>query len=370
MNKVSDSCLADPLLQALDNQLEHSEALTYFLTDLSHRMAAGKIVLRRCQDNKTEVLAMVQKDSFEEKSRLGFVSEIRELACTGQYEIEAKRQLCSFTFEEVRLLEDAVRALSFYHRNRQSQERVRVLSSALEQTKQQSTKIQEASSYWESRYLSLAEYTNAVTRKFFSWPRELESLLSRHSREGVAEFETELANICSRHTKTAQALYQQSSLRARDPKLEPVNLNFTLFQVLEELEAPIKENRINLKRSRLPNIVGDPDLWKLLLKELISNACHHTGRGSTVSLEVEETVEYFHFVLTDDGPGVPEDHLSKVLEPFFKVLKDGHEQHSGLGLHTCTTLLERLGGRLWLSTPQGGRGLAVHWVVPVQRLKS
>ena len=93
------------------------------------------------------------------------------------------------------------------------------------------------------------------------------------------------------------------------------------------------------------------------VRNLIINAATHGGGAFvTVGLENNRTAL---ITIDDEGPGIPDQSLSRVFEPFFRVdparRKSG--TGAGLGLAIAKEIVERHGGRLTLQnrSPKGLR---------------
>ncbi len=65
--------------------------------------------------------------------------------------------------------------------------------------------------------------------------------------------------------------------------------------------------------------------------------------------------------VTDQGPGIPPDHLGRIFEPFFST--KGRGRGSGLGLAICHSLIEVLDGALVVQTELGA-GTMVRVLLP------
>ena len=101
-------------------------------------------------------------------------------------------------------------------------------------------------------------------------------------------------------------------------------------------------------------LVGDPSRLRQIITNLVGNAVKFTERGEVV-LRVEaeslaETETYLHFSISDTGMGVPQEKQKAIFEPF--VQADGSMTRkyggTGLGLAISTSLVNQLGGRIWL----------------------
>jgi len=56
----------------------------------------------------------------------------------------------------------------------------------------------------------------------------------------------------------------------------------------------------------------------------------------------------------DNGPGIPDDELDSIFEPFHRS-RSARDQHgSGLGLAICKRIVESHGGKIWADNAAGG----------------
>ncbi len=125
------------------------------------------------------------------------------------------------------------------------------------------------------------------------------------------------------------------------------------------------EKGITLARSAPPvaEIRGNAQQLILILGNLLDNALRYTPAGGSVDLRTHANEHTVHFEVRDCGPGLPEQELQRVFERFYRAPGDATEG-SGLGLATVTTVVEHLGGRVWLENRQDRSGLAAHVTIP------
>jgi signal transduction histidine kinase len=103
-------------------------------------------------------------------------------------------------------------------------------------------------------------------------------------------------------------------------------------------------------------IDSDPRRVCQVIEELLSNAIVHTPSGGLVQLEVSENGGNGGVVkVSDDGEGIPREHLARIFDKFHKV-SDGATQDSngvGLGLSITKAIVERLGGAITVESSLG-----------------
>jgi signal transduction histidine kinase/DNA-binding response OmpR family regulator len=118
-------------------------------------------------------------------------------------------------------------------------------------------------------------------------------------------------------------------------------------------------------------VVGDPGRLQQVIGNLVANAVKFTVHGH-VLVEVREDSRAagctrLHFVVSDTGIGVPADKHRTIFEAFSQA--DGSTTRrfggTGLGLTISTTLVDMMGGKIWLDSAEGN-GAAFHFTVPFE----
>jgi two-component system sensor histidine kinase CpxA len=118
-------------------------------------------------------------------------------------------------------------------------------------------------------------------------------------------------------------------------------------------------------------VEADPDLLRSAVENVVRNATRYTAEGTTVEVRLErqraakgEGEEIIVRVL-DSGPGVPDEALPKIFEPFYR-LDDARNQQTGgagLGLSIADRAIRLHGGQLRASNRKEG-GLEVEIRIP------
>lgn len=102
------------------------------------------------------------------------------------------------------------------------------------------------------------------------------------------------------------------------------------------------------------------------LQNLIGNAIkHHDHPGDgRVRIDAYPMGDMVEFVVTDDGAGIPEQFRERVFGMFQTLRPRDEVEGSGMGLAIVRKLVERQGGKVWLTEGREGRGLSVHFTWP------
>ncbi len=88
--------------------------------------------------------------------------------------------------------------------------------------------------------------------------------------------------------------------------------------------------------------MADPDALGRALDNLVRNAIEVTAEGGRVEILTQETDRAVEVRVSDRGPGVPENHLTSLFEPFFSTKPGG----TGLGLSLARAVLRAHGGEI------------------------
>jgi signal transduction histidine kinase len=121
----------------------------------------------------------------------------------------------------------------------------------------------------------------------------------------------------------------------------------------------------------LPLVLVDQRLTRQILANLLSNAVKFTPVGGLVILRAYRSEEKDLVIeIEDNGIGIPEKDLDRVLEPFVQAESHRARRYggTGLGLALARRLAELHGGRLSLvSQPDFGTRVGLH--IPASRLR-
>ncbi|MEG1562920.1 MAG: ATP-binding protein [Bacteroides sp.] len=100
-----------------------------------------------------------------------------------------------------------------------------------------------------------------------------------------------------------------------------------------------------------------------VISNLIGNSFKFTTKGS-ISYGYRQEGDQVVFHVTDTGMGIEQEKLKNVFERFMKM--NNFAQGSGLGLSICRTIIERLGGKIWV-TSEMGAGTTFRFSLPARQ---
>lgn len=114
---------------------------------------------------------------------------------------------------------------------------------------------------------------------------------------------------------------------------------------------------------------ADPVLLRSAVENVVRNAMRYTAHGSTVEIHLGRRAgdagEDIAVRILDSGPGVPEEDLERIFQPFYRIddARNRKTGGAGLGLSIAARALRLHGGRVSASNRPGG-GLEVEIRMP------
>jgi len=131
-----------------------------------------------------------------------------------------------------------------------------------------------------------------------------------------------------------------------------------------EILAEEKGIRFLMKNSPVATWRLDPSLIRQVLLNLIVNAIRYSKSGTTITLSVEPSQGNLVLMVSDEGPGVPEEKLGRIFDRFERLNQDERKGANGLGLAICRSIVSRHGGAIVARNRTHPRGLEVELTLP------
>ena len=148
---------------------------------------------------------------------------------------------------------------------------------------------------------------------------------------------------------------------ANRESIAPVRLD----RLLQDIATSLQPMRYALTLAPLPEVPvrASPLALKRALQNLIINAATHGG-GAHVALTLRGGQAVV--TITDEGPGIPDDVIGHVFEPFFRVDPARRKilPGAGLGMAIAREIIERMGGTITIANRRP-RGLEQRVTLPV-----
>ncbi len=125
-------------------------------------------------------------------------------------------------------------------------------------------------------------------------------------------------------------MFSKAALKQKEVELEPVRIAETVARVLErEAGDGIKiTTAIEEKIAAL----AQPELLRRALSNVLRNAIRYAGSAGPIEISAEREGGMVVIRVSDRGPGVPEDHLDAMFDPFYRLEASRERETGGVGL--------------------------------------
>ncbi|HSC85465.1 MAG TPA: HAMP domain-containing sensor histidine kinase, partial [Pseudomonas sp.] len=168
------------------------------------------------------------------------------------------------------------------------------------------------------------------------------------------QFWGRLTQECDRLENLISEILALARLDADPGAAQPVDLERLLDDLQADARLSAPGQRLAIQHSAQAAFKGWPDMLARALDNLLRNAMRFNPPEQPIVLCIEHQPALLLISVRDHGPGVPEELLDKLGEPFFRAPGQAAAGH-GLGLAIARRAAERHGGRLLLANhPQGG----------------
>ncbi|MGY0218290.1 ATP-binding protein [Endozoicomonadaceae bacterium StTr2] len=152
-------------------------------------------------------------------------------------------------------------------------------------------------------------------------------------------------------------------LKGQDDRLfSTVDLNSLVRNVLELLEPEAQKNSLQLTTDLAiapPLIECDQGMIQQLLINLIVNCFTHCHAGCQIAIQTRQNDQQVSLHIRDNGPGIPDEKLEYVLEPFARLSQSRTEPGNGLGLALVKAIVDQHQGQLELANLRPGLGVTI-----------
>jgi len=111
------------------------------------------------------------------------------------------------------------------------------------------------------------------------------------------------------------------------------------------LDIQVQDTKILADQTRMGQIIGN----------ILDNAVKYSPNGGQVTVQLGDLDGDYLVNITDQGIGINPVYLDHIFERFYRLRNSASRQYSGigLGLYVTRAIIERHGGRIWVTNNQG-----------------
>ncbi|MFK3771265.1 ATP-binding protein [Pseudomonas sp. NPDC089406] len=163
-----------------------------------------------------------------------------------------------------------------------------------------------------------------------------------------------LTRECDRLEALISEILVLARVDAEQAHAEPVDINALLGSVRKDAQLSAPEQEVRLEAEPGLTLQGWPTLIERAVDNLLRNALRFNPAGQPIEIHASREQGRIVLSVRDHGPGVAEEHLAQLGEPFYRAPGQEAPGH-GLGLAIARKAAERHGGSLTLGNhPQDG----------------
>ncbi|HTE88507.1 MAG TPA: ATP-binding protein [Terriglobales bacterium] len=157
----------------------------------------------------------------------------------------------------------------------------------------------------------------------------------------------------------------------------PIRLQELIREIAQDAEFEAQSRKCHVDVTKVDDcmVMGDPALLRSAIENVVRNAIHYTREGTDVQIRVEcrygATGTEAVIKISDSGPGVPDEALDKLFQPFYRIDDARGRQTGGVGLGLAITerAVRLHGGTIQASNRNEG-GLMIEIRLPALTAKT
>jgi signal transduction histidine kinase len=151
-------------------------------------------------------------------------------------------------------------------------------------------------------------------------------------------------------------------------KLVIENVSISITQVIDETKLLFQTSALDKDIQLIVEVdesveyalVGDANRIMQVLNNLVSNAIKFTGNDGVISIALKVTdnsltTQVLEFCVADSGIGISDESMNEIFYPFVQANQSTTREYggTGLGLQISKSLIENLGGEIWVESQEG-----------------
>ena len=178
----------------------------------------------------------------------------------------------------------------------------------------------------------------------------------------------QLENSGERMERFLKELLEDLAADSMSLLLGDVRVDQIVHDSVSQHQQTIEEKGIKLKLEIEPDlgpVWGDSHRIRQVIDNILLNAVRHMGNGPEPMIKIQVRNEQTSIItsISDNGIGIPAEHLGKIFDRFFRVPTSDGKTGTGLGLSIAKKIMDSHGGRIWAES-KDGRGATFAFALP------
>lgn len=164
-----------------------------------------------------------------------------------------------------------------------------------------------------------------------------------------ADYLTRIQSGVKKMDSLINGLLGLSRISRKEMKVSHLDLSVMAYVIVEQLQQQDAERNVEIVIQDKLETVGDPDLLRVVLENLLENAWKYTRYKEQAKIEfgsINEGGEIVYFV-ADNGIGFNEKYTDKLFKAFQRLHRVEEFEGLGIGLSTVLRIIRRHNGHVW-----------------------
>lgn len=213
----------------------------------------------------------------------------------------------------------------------------------------------------KSEFVSLASHQLRTPIAGMKWSAELLEMDSPDTlTEGQKRYMARLLESITRMALLVDDFLRVSRFELGNFKAEysPLDLTDLVSDVLRELDANIKSKQLTVTSNfdeEVQAIVSDPNLLRMIVTNLCSNAVKYTPVSGRVHIQCQEQSGFLTIEVSDSGMGIPQSDQDQIFSKLYRATNAVRDvpDGTGLGLYIVREAVAVLRGKISFTSVEG-----------------
>ncbi|HEX2567045.1 MAG TPA: PAS domain S-box protein [Burkholderiales bacterium] len=181
------------------------------------------------------------------------------------------------------------------------------------------------------------------------------------------EFMAYVVDGAARMKQLIEDLLAYSRVGTRGKEFKPVPVETAVRRAINNLRAALEETGASITYDAMPTVEADDVQLAQVFQNLMGNALKFRSASvPRIHVAVKEQADEWEFAVQDNGIGIEPQYFDRIFMVFQQLHTKGEFPGTGIGLAICKKVVERHGGRIWVSS-KPGEGSTFHFTLPKKR---
>ena len=248
-----------------------------------------------------------------------------------------------FTPEQVRLAEFVAAQIARIFERRAMRDKIKRLEADQRRAQLQEDFIATVSHDLHTPLGFIKGYTTSLLRQDAKWDLETQ-------REFLTIIDEETDHLIQLIEKLLDSARLKSGMMRMD--FQPVRLDSLIRDVVLRTRARHESLEVELDLKKSPPIQADVTRLAQVFINLFENALKYAP-GSKIHISLFKVDDHLRVIFSDEGPGIPPEHLPFIFERFYRVPAVSGKHGTGLGLYICRQIIQAHHGQISVETSPG-----------------